>query len=134
MAQQGLRCARAMEFSPPESLLEEGQQLAAKQAAKPVHWQEEAGLACDPARVIQGQSARRNQAVQVGMVAQVLAPGMQDSQYPNVCSEMAWISRDLQQGLRGGAKQQVVEQALVAEGEGSKLLRQGEDDVGVRHW
>jgi hypothetical protein len=56
-----------MEFSPPESLLEDGQQLAAKQAAEPVHRQEEVRLACDPARVIQGQSARWDQTMQVGM-------------------------------------------------------------------
>ena len=44
---------------------------------------------------------------------------------------MARIGGDGEQGFGGGAKQQVVEQALIAEGEGCQWLRQGEDDMRI---
>ena len=78
--------------------------------------------------MIEGEPTGRDEAMQVRMVAQVLAPGMEYGEYSDACAEMAWISGDLQQGLGGGAKQQVVEQVLVAECERCQLLRQGEDD------
>src|SRR5271157_4783677 len=67
------------------------------------------------------------------MVPQVLVPGMEYGEHSDACAEMARISGDLQQGFRGGAKQQVVKQALVAECERDQLLRQGEDHVRICH-
>jgi hypothetical protein len=71
--------------------------------------------------------------MQVRMVAQVLAPGMEYGKHSDACTEMARIGGDLEQGFGGGAKQQVVEQALVAECERCQLLGQGEDHVGIGH-
>jgi hypothetical protein len=44
---------------------------------------------------------------------------------------MARISRDLQQSLGGGAKQQAVKQTLVAQCEWRQLLGHGEDHMDV---
>lgn len=49
--------------------------------------------------MVGGESTSGNQAMQVRMVAQVLAPGMEYSEDPNASAEMAWISGDLQQGF-----------------------------------
>jgi len=58
---------------------------------------------------------------------------VQHSKHANACAEMAWIGHDLEQGLRGCAKQQVLEEALVPECEGRQLFRNSEDDMGVGH-
>ena len=91
--------AEATEFSFLISLLEEGQHLAPEQAAEYAHRQEEAGSAGDPAGMIEGESTGGDQAMQVRMVAQVLAPGMEYGKHPDACAEMARISGDREQGF-----------------------------------
>src|SRR5271165_1236310 len=125
--------AEATQFSFLISLLEQGQHLAPEQSAEYAHRQEEARSASDPAGMIKGEPPGWDQAMQVRMVAQILAPGMEHGKHSDACTEMARISSDREQGFRGGAKQQVVEQALIAECKRCQLLRQGEDDVGIRH-
>ena len=83
--------------------------------------------------MVEGEPTGGDQAMQVRMVPQVLAPGMEYGEDPDACPEMAWISGDLQQGFGGGTKQQVVEQALVAECKRCQLLRQSEDHMRIRH-
>ena len=125
--------AETTEFSFLISLLEGGQHLAAKQAAEYAHRQEETGSAVDPAGVIESEPTGGDEAMQVRMVAQVLAPGMEHGEHSDACTEMARICGDLQQGFGCGTKQQVVEQALVAECERCQLFWQGEDDMRIGH-
>src|ERR1035438_9584651 len=73
--------AETTEFSFLISLLEEGQHLAPEEAAEYAHRQKEAGSACDPAGMIEGESTGRYQAMQVRMVAQVLAPGVEHGEH-----------------------------------------------------
>ena len=49
--------------------------------------------------MVEGEPTGGDQAMQVRMVAQVLAPGMEYGEDPDACAEMAWISGDLQQGF-----------------------------------
>src|SRR5271165_7178140 len=79
--------AEAAEFSFFISLQEEGQHLAPEEAAEYAHRQEEAGSAGDPAGVIEGKSTGGDQAMQVRMVTQVLAPGMEYGEHPDACTE-----------------------------------------------
>ena len=67
----------------------------------------------DPLRTVGGKPSSWDQAVQVGMMKQVLTPGMQDGKESNVGSEMARIPSYLLQGLRTGAEQEVIEDVLV---------------------
>ncbi len=62
---------------------------------------------------------------------QVLGPGV-TQRHTNACAEMAWIGRDLEQGLRGRPKQQAVEQSLVLRAV-APTVRYGEDHMGVGH-
>src|SRR5664279_5306544 len=103
--------AEATEFSFLIRLLEQGQHLAPEQAAEHAHRQEESGSAVDPAGMIEGEPTGGNQAMQVRMVAQILAPGVEHGQHPDACTEMAGISGDGEQGFGSGARQQVIEQA-----------------------
>src|SRR5271165_6242707 len=79
------RGAEAAEFSFLISLLKEGQHLAPKEAAEYAHRQEEARSAGDPAGMIKGESTGRYQAMQVRMVAQVLAPSMEYGEHSDAC-------------------------------------------------
>ena len=65
------------------------------------------------------------------MVLQSLAPRVQHHQPANVATQALRIARDLEQGLSGGVKQQVVHHALVDERETGERLRYREDEVDV---
>ena len=49
--------------------------------------------------MIEGEPPGGDETMQVRMVAQVLAPGMEYGEDPDACAEMARISGDLQQGF-----------------------------------
>ena len=83
--------------------------------------------------MVERQSAGGNEAVQVGMMSQVLRPGVQHSERADACAEMTGIGGDLQQGLGSGPKQEAVEETLVPECERRQLLGHGEDDMRVGH-
>ena len=62
--------------------------------------------------MIQGEPARGNDTVNVGMQEQVLSPGVQDGNHANLGSQVLRIGCDFQQGLRSGGEQQIVKQSL----------------------
>ena len=78
------------------SLLEQGQHLAPEEAAEYAHRQEETRSAGDPTGVVEGESTGRDKAMQVRMMAQVLAPSVEYDENSDAGTEMAWISGDLQ--------------------------------------
>jgi hypothetical protein len=65
------------------------------------------------------------------MEEQILSPGMQDADYTDLGSQVFGIDGDLQQGLRAGQKQQVVEQARVFQGQHIEFVGHGEHDTEV---
>ena len=69
----------------------------------------------------------------VGMVLEALAPRVQHQQPANGRSQSFRIRGDLEQRLRGGTKQEVVHDALVAEREARQRLRHRENEVDVAH-
>ena len=69
--------------------------------------------------------------MQVGMVEQVLAPGVQDGEKADLSAQVLGVGGDGLQRLAGHLEQQVVEQALVLVGDGGDGLGQGEHDVEI---
>lgn len=55
----------------------------------------------------------------VGMISQVAGPGMQNANHANITAQKARIVRQLLRRLGRSAKEQVVEQPLMAAGEGT---------------
>ena len=76
----------------------------------------------DPSRAVWGEPAHRDDAVDVGMVLETLAPRMEHHEPADGCAKPLRIRRHLQQCLRGRLKQQVVHDALVDEGETRQRL------------
>ena len=104
---------------------------AAEQAREHAHRQEEAGLAGDPARPVRRQAAAGNDDVDVRMVGQRRAPGVEHGGEADARAQMLRIGGDGGQRLGGGPEQEVVDGGLVLERDGADRGRQGEDDVVV---
>ena len=64
---------------------------------------------------------------------QVLSPSMEHAEESDVGSQVLGIASQFEHGRGAGAVEQIVEQPLVLENESGQLVRQGEDDVEVRH-
>ena len=67
----------------------------------------------------------------MGMVQQLLIPGVEHGQEAEVRSESARVGGDGQQRLRNSAEEDAVNQALILQRQGGKLLRQGENGVAI---
>ncbi len=85
----------------------------------------------NPAGVIGGQAARRNHAVNMGMVQQVLSPGVEDAEEANLRAQVLGVGRDFEERRSAGMEEQTVKDALVLIGERSQWVRQGEDHMNV---
>ena len=79
--------AEEVELSGGVGLLQCLEQKTAKQAAEHAYCKKEARPACHPA-LVGRESAAGNHAVQMGMQVQILAPGMEHGEEPNLCSQM----------------------------------------------
>jgi len=117
----------------PAGLVERRQTIE-KQAREHAHGQEEAGLAGDPARPVRRQAAAGNDDVDVRMMGERRAPGVQHGGEADARAQMFGIGGDGDEGLGGGPEQEVVDGGLVLERDRADRGRQGEDDVIVGDW
>src|SRR6266853_1387229 len=95
--------------------------------------QEEAGSAADPARAIRRWAAARYDAMDVWMMVQVLAPGMEHGDDADFGAEMPGIAGNLAQRLGRGSEQDGVDRLLVLERDLGHRRRQRKHDMEVRH-
>ena len=79
-------------------------ELGAKDGTEHVHGQEEGVFRVDPAFMVRGESARWNQAMDIGMEKEVLPPGVQDADEPNLRAESLGVGRYFEQGRGTGSK------------------------------
>ena len=77
------------------------------------------------------EPAARDDAVDVGVVLEVLAPGVEDGQEADLGPEVLGVGGDLLQGLGGGAEQEAVDHPWVLQGDRAERRRESEDDVEV---
>jgi hypothetical protein len=71
--------------------------------------------------------------MQMRMQQQVLAPGVQNGEEPDVRAEMLRVARDGEQGFGGRTEQDVIDDLLVLKGDTGQSFGKGEDDVEVLH-
>src|ERR1700693_3862235 len=69
--------------------------------------------------------------MEVGMMMQILSPGMEHCHEADPRAQMFGVGSDLQEGFGGGAKEHAINGPLVLESQGRNHLRQREDDVKV---
>ena len=115
-----------------EHLLEVVEKQAAEQAREHLHGnQESRAAATDPALLIGGESAARDDAMQMGMVQEILPPGVQDGEEADLGAEVAGIGGNGEQCLRDHPEEHGVDQLLGVESDPGHLGGQGEHDVEV---
>jgi hypothetical protein len=78
-------------------VLESSRELATKDAAENADGQEETGRSSDPSRVIDGKAAGRHDAVDMGMVLEVLSPGVQDAEQSDIGAQVLRVASNFQQ-------------------------------------
>ncbi len=90
-----------------------GEELAAKNATEDPHGQEERIARADPATMVRGESAGRNDTVDVGMQEQVLSPGVERADDAYLRSQVFRIGGDFEQSLSAGGEQQVAKESRI---------------------
>jgi hypothetical protein len=113
--------------------METGQELATEQPAQHADRQEEAGAACPPRASVLAQTTGRYDAVDVGMMDERLAPGMEDGKEPEPGTEMLRVLGDLLERTSRGAEQEIVDDGRVLKRERRQQLRDREDHVRIGH-
>ena len=84
---------------------EAGEVETLKAAREHTDRQEEVGTTRYPALAIGREPPGRQDTMQVGMMMQLLAPGMQHREAPNLRAEMLGVSSDILERLRHGTKE-----------------------------
>ena len=111
-----------------------GEELPPKEPTQDPHRQQEALATWHPATAIERNPSARYHAVDVGMVVEILPPGVQHREEANVGPKVSGIPSDRTQRLGGGPKKNAVEHPLVLQGERAERVWQREDHVEVRHF
>ena len=117
-----------------EGAAEQRQELAPEPAAEHAHREEEPGLASEPLRAVKRQPAAWHDTVDVRVVLEVLSPGVQDDQQPDLGPEVLGIGSDLLQGLGGGAEQEAIDLPRVLQGDRTEHRRESKDHVKILDW
>lgn len=68
------------------------------------------------------------------MIHQCLRPGVEDGGKPDLRAQVNGVLGQLDEGLRCGLEQEVVDDSLVSQSEGVEVFGQGEDQVEIGHW
>ncbi len=121
------------EGAPGICLPQGGDEQPAKQPTEDAHWEKEAGTAGHPSRAVRCQAPARDDTMEVRMVVQLLAPGMQDRQKADVSPSMLRITGESQECFGGGTEQQVIEEAGIGQRQGTERGGQRKDHVRIRH-
>src|ERR1700733_9954524 len=88
----------------------------------------------DPARAIRGDAARRNDAMNVRVMLQILSPRMKHAEKADLRSQVFRISRDLDQRFSARPEQKVVKSLLVLQCQRGQVMRKREDYMKVRNF
>jgi hypothetical protein len=93
---------------------------ASKEPGEDFDGQKESASDGDPTLVVGGEAAAGNDAVEVGMEVQVLAPTMKDAEEPEFQPQT--LSSGVEQSLGSGVEEDAVDDLFVVEGQGGDLL------------
>jgi hypothetical protein len=97
--------------------VESVKELAAEELGQDLDGKEEALAPGQPAGAVESKSAAGDDAVEMGMEEQVLAPGVEHRGDADVGAEVLGVPGEGEQGLGGGGEEDLVDDCLVAQGE-----------------
>jgi hypothetical protein len=106
-----------------------GDELAPKHFAEHLHRKKESVTWANPGGLIESEPSRWNDAVNMGMMLQVLSPCMENAQEADLGPEMTRVCRNLQERRRAGTEQQIVKNAFVLLSDRGELVRNREHNM-----
>jgi hypothetical protein len=106
-------------------------ELAAEEAAEDAHGQEEAGPTRLPGASVLGQAPGGDHAVDMGVMDQSLAPGVENDEEADLSAEVARVGGNVLKRPGCRAQEKGVDEVGAVQGERRQGLGQCEDDVGV---
>ena len=95
-----------------EGIFEKTEELASEQSRDHPDRKKKSSTGWFPG-AIGKKSTSRDDTVEVGMIHEVLTPGMENTDEAYGCTEMFWVLGELCQCLGGGAKKQIVQDYLI---------------------
>src|SRR5258708_16155154 len=120
-----------LQLAVAKGALESRNKLATKDATEHLDGKKEVVASFDPVRVVSGESAGRNHAMDMRVKFELLIPSVQHAEEANLRTEMSRIASDFEKGFRTGAKQEIVDELLILQGQWCQLARQREDHMDV---
>ena len=81
--------------------------------------------------MIQRESTGGDHTMDMGMMLELLIPGVQHAEETDLGAEMPGIAGDFEQSFGAGAEQKIVDDLLVLQGQGCQLPRQSENDMDI---
>jgi hypothetical protein len=122
-----------LELSRSMSLLQRGDEFSTEDLAESPYREEEIVLSgAHPMHVIPRQAAGGHNAVNVGMMLELLIPGVKDTEKADVGTEMLGIGGNFDQCFRAAAEQQTIDHCFVLQGQRRQLMGKREDDMRIR--
>ena len=120
-----------LEFCGGVELEQSGAELGFEHLADRVDREEPAGLLRSGPGVLRGEPAAGDQAMEVGMVHEVLAPGMEDGGNAQLGAKA--LLAKLQKSGAGAVQEQSVERGWILQSQRTQFGRQGEDPMEIAH-
>jgi len=105
-----------------EVALQSHDKLTAKNLSEHRDGKKEASVRWNPTRVVERQSAGGHHTMGVGVMFQLLIPGVKHSEEADFGAEMLGIAGDFEEGFGTGLQQQMVQDFFVLQGERGQLM------------
>ena len=128
---EGLQPAGEVQLSGLEGVLQRLEEDATEVARKDPDRQEEPGAAGNPAAAVVCEPPTRDDAVQMRMMDERLAPGVEDGEEADLGAEVARVGGNRAECLGDGSEEETVDDGLVLGGDLGDRRGHGEDDVEV---
>jgi len=115
-----------------EAFLKEGKELPLEQRRHDPDRDEEPFAAGDPAASVGGESTPGDNTMDVRMIHEVLSPGVQDADAPDLCTEMFRVVCEFRKCLGDGAEKKIVQDPAIHRYQGLEFRGEGEDHMEIR--
>jgi len=122
---------RKDQISSLEATFEEAEELTSEQGRQDSDGKEESFAAGDPAVAVRRKAAPGDDPVEVGMIQEVLPPGMENADHPHLGAEMFGVLGQFRERLGGRVKKEVVQELRVHGNQGVQFGGEGEDHMEV---
>src|SRR5579863_1101954 len=106
-------------------------ELTTKNPAQDLDGKKEGGAGPDPASVARGQTTGGKYAMDMGMVLELLIPGVEYAEEADLGAQMLGIASDFEEGFSAGAEQQVIDDLLVLQGQWRQFPWKSENNMHV---